>query len=76
MGEKLKVQKPLVILHGDEMAQIAFERILEQFVTSKLDIDLVEVDYRRKSASPATVLSSARPFQPLKPTVWVSRMLV
>ena len=44
MGEKLKVQKPLVILHGDEMAQIAFERILEQFVTSKLDIDLVEVD--------------------------------
>src|SRR6056300_253646 len=26
------------------MAQIAFERILEQFVTSKLDIDLVEVD--------------------------------
>jgi len=44
VGEKLKVQKPLVILHGDEMAQIAFERILEQFVTSKLDIDLVEVD--------------------------------
>jgi isocitrate dehydrogenase len=26
------------------MAQIAFERILEQFVTSRLDIDLVEVD--------------------------------
>lgn len=44
MSEKIKVQQPLVILHGDEMAQIAFERILEQFVTSRLDIDLVEVD--------------------------------
>ena len=44
MGEKIKVEKPLVILHGDEMAQIAFERILEQFVTSRLEIDLVEVD--------------------------------
>ena len=44
MGEKIKVVKPLVILHGDEMAQIAFERILEQFVTSRLDVDLVEVD--------------------------------
>lgn len=36
--------RPLVVLHGDEMAQIAFERILEQFVTSRLDIDLIEVD--------------------------------
>lgn len=44
MSDKIKVGKPLVILHGDEMAQIAFERILEQFVTSRLDIDLVEVD--------------------------------
>lgn len=44
MGEKIKVEKPLVVLHGDEMAQIAFERILEQFVTSRLDINLVEVD--------------------------------
>jgi len=44
MSNKIKVEKPLVVLHGDEMAQIAFERILEQFVTSKLDIDLVEVD--------------------------------
>lgn len=44
MGEKIKVGKPLVILHGDEMAQIAFERILEQFVTSRLEVDLVEVD--------------------------------
>lgn len=44
MNSRIKVDKPLVILHGDEMAQIAFERILEQFVTSRLDIDLVEVD--------------------------------
>ena len=44
VGEKIKVAKPLVILHGDEMAQIAFERILEQFVTGRLDIDLVEID--------------------------------
>ena len=41
---KIKVEKPLVILHGDEMAQIAFERILEQFVTPRLDIDLIEVN--------------------------------
>jgi len=44
VGQKIKVEKPLVVLHGDEMAQIAFERILEQFVTSRLDIQLVEVD--------------------------------
>lgn len=44
MSAKIKVEKPLVILHGDEMAQIAFERILEQFVTSRLDIEMVEVD--------------------------------
>ena len=44
MGEKIKVEKPLVILHGDEMAQIAFDRILDQFVKSRLEIDLVEVD--------------------------------
>ena len=44
MGASIKVEKPLVILHGDEMAQIAFERILEQFVTSRLNIELIEVD--------------------------------
>jgi len=44
MSQKIKVENPLVILHGDEMAQIAFVRILEQFVTSRLDIDLVEID--------------------------------
>jgi isocitrate dehydrogenase len=44
VGEKIKVDKSLVILHGDEMAQIAFERILDQFVNARLDVDLVEVD--------------------------------
>ncbi len=44
MDSKIKVANPLVILHGDEMAQIAFERILEQFVTSRLAIRLVEID--------------------------------
>jgi len=44
MNAKINVKQPLVILHGDEMAQIAFERILEQFVQSRLDIELVEID--------------------------------
>jgi isocitrate dehydrogenase len=44
MNDKIKVEKPLVILHGDEMAQIAFERILEQFIAKRLDIQLVEID--------------------------------
>ncbi|MDI5920674.1 isocitrate/isopropylmalate family dehydrogenase [Halomonas sp. LR5S13] len=44
MSSKLKVTAPLVILHGDEMAQVAFERILDTFVTSPLDIELVEID--------------------------------
>lgn len=44
MTGKIQVAKPLVILHGDEMAQIAFERIIEQFVKARLEIELVEVD--------------------------------
>lgn len=44
MSSRIKVGSPLVILHGDEMAQVAFERILEMFVTSRLDIELVEID--------------------------------
>ncbi len=44
MTARIKVTQPLVILHGDEMAQIAFERILEQFVHEPLDIQLVEID--------------------------------
>ncbi len=44
MTSKIKVAKPLVVLHGDEMAQIAFEKILEQFDKQRLDIELVEID--------------------------------
>jgi isocitrate dehydrogenase len=44
MKSKIQVAKPLVVLHGDEMAQIAFEKILEQFVTARLDLELVEID--------------------------------
>jgi isocitrate dehydrogenase len=44
MSKKIAVNAPLVVLHGDEMAQVAFERILEQFVSTRLDIPLIEVD--------------------------------
>ncbi|GGY82889.1 NADP-dependent isocitrate dehydrogenase [Marinobacter zhanjiangensis] len=44
MGNKIKVESPLVILHGDEMAQVAFEELLKNFVSSKLDIELKEID--------------------------------
>ena len=44
MNNKIQVTNPLVVLHGDEMAQIAFERILEQFVGKRLDLELVEID--------------------------------
>jgi len=48
MSNKIKVSSPLVVLHGDEMAQVAFERILEQFVRRRLDIPLVEIDLSAK----------------------------
>jgi len=44
MSEKIKVSAPLVLLHGDEMAQVAFEAILDQFVKKPLDIELIEID--------------------------------
>ncbi len=44
MSDKIQVSKPLVVLHGDEMAQVAFEKILQQFVHDKLNIDLIEID--------------------------------
>jgi len=43
-AQRITVEKPLVVLHGDEMAQVAFERILDQFVRTRLDITLIEVD--------------------------------
>ena len=42
--EKIEVAHPLVVLHGDEMAQIAFEKILDLFVRAPLDIELIELD--------------------------------
>ncbi len=42
--QKIKVNQPLVILHGDEMAQVSFDRVLEKFVKNRLEIDLVEMD--------------------------------
>mgnify|MGYP005842462421 FL=1 len=44
MVNKIQVKSPLVILHGDEMAQVAFEEILKTFVTTRLAIDLIEID--------------------------------
>lgn len=44
MGNKIQVASPLVILHGDEMAQVAFEALLKTFVSSRLDIELREID--------------------------------
>ncbi len=49
MGSKIHVEKPLVVLHGDEMAQVAFERILAQFVTQRLDLSLIEFDLSAES---------------------------
>ncbi|WP_152207339.1 isocitrate/isopropylmalate family dehydrogenase [Marinobacter changyiensis] len=44
MDSRINVTSPLVILHGDEMAQVAFEQILEKFVAARLDIQLEEID--------------------------------
>ena len=41
---KVSPDKKLVILHGDEMAQVAFAKIIDQFVKKYLDIQLVEMD--------------------------------
>ncbi|MFK8013934.1 MAG: isocitrate/isopropylmalate family dehydrogenase [Gammaproteobacteria bacterium] len=44
MPEKITVANPLVVLHGDEMAQVAFELILKTFVEKRLDIELIDID--------------------------------
>jgi isocitrate dehydrogenase len=43
-NNRIKVESPLVILHGDEMAQVAFEQLLKTFVSSRLEIELREID--------------------------------
>lgn len=42
--KKIESEGNLVVLHGDEMAQVAFEQILEQFVKKRVDITLHELD--------------------------------
>ncbi|MEM7221019.1 MAG: isocitrate/isopropylmalate family dehydrogenase [Pseudomonadota bacterium] len=44
MTKPIDVAGRLVVLHGDEMAQVAFERILERFVREPLNVNLVELD--------------------------------
>lgn len=44
LSKRIKVKSPLVILHGDEMAQVAFERILKQFIHKHLELPLFEMD--------------------------------
>jgi len=44
MSNLIKVHKPLVILHGDEMAQIAFDQVIKQFIRKQLAIELLEID--------------------------------
>ena len=40
----IDVTSTLVVLHGDEMAQIAFAEILQRFVRTPLNIELCEID--------------------------------
>ena len=49
MADKINVKSELVILHGDEMAQVAFEEILERFVKKRLNINLIEKDLSAKN---------------------------
>ena len=44
MDSRINVTSSLVVLHGDEMAQVAFEQILKKFVTARLNIQLEEID--------------------------------
>ena len=61
MSTKIKVENPLVVLHGDEMAQVAFTEILARFVTLPLDIQLVEIDLSatKRSSSNGEVIQEA-----------------
>lgn len=50
MAQKIHSDSTLVILHGDEMAQVAFEKILDLFVKKRLDIKLCEIDLSAETA--------------------------
>ena len=70
---KIQVANPLVVLHGDEMAQIAFERILEQFVKKRLDIELVEIDLTAENRLITNGQAVVDAIAPLNNTGWASR---
>lgn len=42
--KKIEVKESLVVLHGDEMAQVAFQTIIDQFIKKHLEINLLELD--------------------------------
>ena len=44
MSKKISVASPLVILHGDEMAQVAFTAILDRFIYQRVAIQCHEFD--------------------------------
>ena len=64
MSNKINVASPLVILHGDEMAQVAFEHILEKFVTARLDIQLKEIDPSLRAKPPVKLHAMPRVMKP------------
>ncbi len=49
MVKQIESEGNLVILHGDEMAQVAFDAILERFVKKHVDITLHEIDLSAKN---------------------------
>lgn len=58
-GRKIKVDKPVVSLQGDEMTRIIWTDIQERFITPYLDIDIKEYDlgiqYRDETDDQVTV---------------------
>lgn len=44
MTRKIESNSTLVVLHGDEMAQIAFWQIIEKFIKKRVEINIFEVD--------------------------------
>lgn len=47
--KKIVTKGHLVVLHGDEMAQVAFEQILERFIRKRVRITLHEFDLSAKN---------------------------
>lgn len=44
MTSKITVEGSMIVMHGDEMAQIAFEQLLETFIKKRVSIKLEEFD--------------------------------